>query len=217
MGGLSSGCRVRCYPCALLCVLALATVAASALWIPRAWRCATTAVFRNTKCPLNIAARGKTSIDWFFGFKLHLVVNDKGELQGLRFDSGQHWRPYSGYQTAATVIWQSVCGQRLRLSEVGEAVGRRALGCNWSPNSNAIWKIVWCPWQTACYCASVPSSKASSISWKTFLRLSIRVTALPSIAWSISCADWLLIATNPRNPRLPSNTNCCPVLNPNSR
>jgi hypothetical protein len=26
------------------------------------------------------AARGKTSIDWFYGFKLHLVVNDRGEL-----------------------------------------------------------------------------------------------------------------------------------------
>lgn len=28
----------------------------------------------------NLAARGKTSVDWFFGFKLHLVVNDRGEL-----------------------------------------------------------------------------------------------------------------------------------------
>lgn len=28
----------------------------------------------------NLAARGKTSVNWFFGFKLHLVVNDKGEL-----------------------------------------------------------------------------------------------------------------------------------------
>lgn len=28
----------------------------------------------------NLAARGKTSVDWFFGFKLHLVVNDQGEL-----------------------------------------------------------------------------------------------------------------------------------------
>jgi IS5 family transposase len=28
----------------------------------------------------DLAARGKTSVDWFFGFKLHLVVNDKGEL-----------------------------------------------------------------------------------------------------------------------------------------
>lgn len=28
----------------------------------------------------DLAARGKTSLDWFFGFKLHVVVNDKGEL-----------------------------------------------------------------------------------------------------------------------------------------
>jgi Transposase DDE domain len=28
----------------------------------------------------NLAARGKTSVNWFFGFKLHLVVNDQGEL-----------------------------------------------------------------------------------------------------------------------------------------
>jgi hypothetical protein len=27
-----------------------------------------------------IAARGKTSVGWFYGFKLHLVVNDEGEL-----------------------------------------------------------------------------------------------------------------------------------------
>lgn len=27
-----------------------------------------------------LAARGKTSVDWFFGFKLHLVFNDRGEL-----------------------------------------------------------------------------------------------------------------------------------------
>ena len=26
------------------------------------------------------AARGKTSVDWFYGFKLHVVVNDRGEL-----------------------------------------------------------------------------------------------------------------------------------------
>lgn len=28
----------------------------------------------------NLAARGKTSVGWFFGFKLHLVFNDRGEL-----------------------------------------------------------------------------------------------------------------------------------------
>ena len=36
----------------------------------------------------NIAARGKTSVDWFFGFKLHLVVNDKGELLNFQGTPG---------------------------------------------------------------------------------------------------------------------------------
>jgi transposase len=27
-----------------------------------------------------IAQRGRTSVDWFFGFKLHLIVNDRGEI-----------------------------------------------------------------------------------------------------------------------------------------
>jgi hypothetical protein len=34
------------------------------------------------------ARRGKTSVDWFFGFKLHLVTNDCGELLSLRFTPG---------------------------------------------------------------------------------------------------------------------------------
>ena len=27
-----------------------------------------------------LARRGKTSTGWFYGFKLHLIVNDRGEL-----------------------------------------------------------------------------------------------------------------------------------------
>lgn len=34
------------------------------------------------------AERGKTSVDWFFGFKLHLVINDCGELLSLRLTPG---------------------------------------------------------------------------------------------------------------------------------
>lgn len=34
------------------------------------------------------AARGKTSVDWFFGFKLHLVVNDCGELLNITLTPG---------------------------------------------------------------------------------------------------------------------------------
>jgi hypothetical protein len=31
-----------------------------------------------------LAARGKSTMGWFYGFKLHLITNDKGEL--LSFD-----------------------------------------------------------------------------------------------------------------------------------
>ena len=36
----------------------------------------------------NLAARGKTSVDWFFGFKLHLVVNERGELLSCQITPG---------------------------------------------------------------------------------------------------------------------------------
>lgn len=38
----------------------------------------------------NLAARGKTSLDWFFGFKLHLVVNERGELLNIILTPGNN-------------------------------------------------------------------------------------------------------------------------------
>lgn len=35
-----------------------------------------------------IAQRGKTSTGWFFGMKLHLIINDKGELMSFRITPG---------------------------------------------------------------------------------------------------------------------------------
>jgi len=35
-----------------------------------------------------LAARGKTSMGWFYGFKLHLIVNDEGELLAFRLTPG---------------------------------------------------------------------------------------------------------------------------------
>lgn len=35
-----------------------------------------------------LAARGKTSTGWFFGFKLHLIVNDKGDLLNFAVTPG---------------------------------------------------------------------------------------------------------------------------------
>ncbi len=36
----------------------------------------------------DLARRGKNSVDWFFGFKLHLVINDCGELLAMRLTPG---------------------------------------------------------------------------------------------------------------------------------
>ena len=35
-----------------------------------------------------LAQRGKTSVDWFYGFKLHVVVNDQGELLAFHLSPG---------------------------------------------------------------------------------------------------------------------------------
>lgn len=35
-----------------------------------------------------LAARGKTSVGWFYGFKLHLIINDRGELLAVRLTPG---------------------------------------------------------------------------------------------------------------------------------
>jgi hypothetical protein len=36
----------------------------------------------------DLAARGKSSVDWFYGFKLHLVINDCGELLNVTITAG---------------------------------------------------------------------------------------------------------------------------------
>ena len=36
----------------------------------------------------DIAKRGKTSAGWFFGFKLHLIINNQGDIMNFRINSG---------------------------------------------------------------------------------------------------------------------------------
>ena len=35
-----------------------------------------------------LAARGKTTMGWFFGFKLHIIVNDKAEIMAVKITRG---------------------------------------------------------------------------------------------------------------------------------
>lgn len=51
------------------------------------------AVCHNRRIPSHkvfarVAERGKSSVDWFYGFKLHLVVNDQGELLAFHLTPG---------------------------------------------------------------------------------------------------------------------------------
>jgi hypothetical protein len=42
----------------------------------------------NHKTFKGIAERGKTSMGWFYGFKLHLIINDKQEIMGIKITKG---------------------------------------------------------------------------------------------------------------------------------
>jgi len=51
------------------------------------------AVCHNRRIPSHkvfaqVAERGKSSVDWFYGFKLHLIVNDQGELLAFHLTPG---------------------------------------------------------------------------------------------------------------------------------
>ncbi len=43
---------------------------------------------RRHKVFKGLAARGKTTMGWFYGFKLHLIVNDQGELLAVHLTPG---------------------------------------------------------------------------------------------------------------------------------
>ena len=43
---------------------------------------------RRNKVFRGIAERGKSSMGWFFGFKLHIIINDKGEIQSFYLSKG---------------------------------------------------------------------------------------------------------------------------------
>ncbi len=79
------------------------------------------AVCHNRRIPQHrvfagIAQRGRTSVDWFFGFKLHLVVNDGGELLSCCVTAGnvddRHPVPKLVHQ-----LWGKLFGDKGYLSQ----------------------------------------------------------------------------------------------------
>ena len=64
--------------CAATYGIAWAPAPASPLWMPLHWRYATTGGSGSIRC----------SVGWVFGFKLHLVTNDRGELLNITLTPG---------------------------------------------------------------------------------------------------------------------------------
>jgi hypothetical protein len=63
------------------------------------------------------ATRGKCSMGWYFGFKLHLMVNDQGELLGFRVTSGEVDDREPVEQMTAE-LWGHLYGDRGYISKV---------------------------------------------------------------------------------------------------
>ena len=57
------------------------------------------------------AARGKTSMGWFYGFKLHLSVNDRGEILACQLtpDNTDDRKPLPGL---AKTLFGKLCGDK---------------------------------------------------------------------------------------------------------
>ena len=59
---------------------------------------------RNTKTFTNIAARGKSTMGYFYGFKLHLIINEMGEILNFVII------PFSAKIAFFHQVWRSIVG-----------------------------------------------------------------------------------------------------------
>ena len=79
------------------------------------------AVCHNRRIPRHrvfdgLAARGKTSMGWFYGFKLHLVVNDQGELLAIQLTPG-NFDDRRPVPTLAKRLWGKLFGDKGYISK----------------------------------------------------------------------------------------------------
>ena len=68
-------------------------------------RCSSNKVFKN------IAKKGKSTIGWFFGFKLHLIVNENGEIISFQITQG-NVSDIKPVKTLTKNLWGKLFGDR---------------------------------------------------------------------------------------------------------
>ncbi len=159
------------------------------------------------------ARRGKTSMGWFYGFKLHLAVNDRGDLLACCLTAGN--------VDDRTPVPQLV--KRLR----GKLFGDRGYisapltqllfeqGLQLITKLRKNMKNQLMPCQISCCCAKERSSSPSLTSSRTFRRSSIRGIAVPPILWCICLPGSLPTVIKTKNRACISmHTLCWPLDRP---
>ena len=63
-----------------------------------------------------LAKLGKTTTGWFYGFKLHLVINDKGEILAFQLTPG-NVSDVSMLETLSSGLWGKLFGDKGYISE----------------------------------------------------------------------------------------------------
>jgi len=97
---------------------------------------------RRNKVFKNLARRGKTTSGWFYGFKLHLIINDKGEVLAFQLTPG-NVSDVSMLETLSKGLIGKLFGDKGYISaEIGKKLFERGLQLFTTIKSNMKQKLM---------------------------------------------------------------------------
>lgn len=97
---------------------------------------------RRNKVFKNLAKRGKTTAGWFYGFKLHLIINDRGEILSFQLTQG-NVSDVSMVDTLSEGIFGKLFGDKGYISsEIGKRLFERGLQLFTTVKSNMKQKLM---------------------------------------------------------------------------
>src|SRR3954449_11540708 len=147
-----------------------------------------------------LAARGKTSMGWFYGLKLHFVINHKGQIMALKITPGN-----TADSTVLDEMTRHLAG---KLYADKGYIGQDLFKTLWQRGLHLITGIrrnmrnYPMPMLTRSCCASASLSKPSLIPSSLRWALSIHATGRPGTPWSMFSPALSLMPSDPES--LPS-------------
>ena len=97
---------------------------------------------RRNKVFEKLEKRGKTTAGWFYGFKLHLVINDRGEILAFQLTSG-NISDVSMPETLSKGLWGKLFGDKGYIStEIAQKLFKKGLQVFTTLRSNMKQKLL---------------------------------------------------------------------------